>query len=60
MNMAVATEFRKWNPDDPYTNIYMESFGEKGHTVLVVEEPNDIMNMIVVEQRRLAELAQPQ
>ncbi|MBB3977377.1 hypothetical protein GGQ64_002583 [Rhizobium azooxidifex] len=56
----MATEFRKWNPDDPYTNIYMESFGEKGHTVLVVEEPNDIMNMIVVEQRRLAELAQPQ
>ncbi|MBB3594384.1 hypothetical protein FHX08_004788 [Rhizobium sp. BK529] len=57
VNMTNATDFRKWNPEDKYTQIAMGSFGDKGKIVMVVESPGDIMNMIAREQQRGANLA---
>ncbi|WP_168293552.1 hypothetical protein [Rhizobium leguminosarum] len=52
VNMENATDFRRWNADDLYTQIAVGGFGEKGRIVHVVEDPGTIKTMIDDAQLR--------
>ncbi|MBY3361253.1 hypothetical protein HFN97_26125 [Rhizobium laguerreae] len=54
VNMAHATDFRRWNPDDKHTQISMGSQGDKARIILVTETPDEIAKLVQTEQRKLA------
>lgn len=48
VNMQHANDFGRANPDDQYTKISLDSFGENEEIVYVTETPEEVMALMTL------------